>query len=100
MPTNNMTPLFIGIDVSKAHLDIAVRPGQMHWQVENTTTGIDELIVKLRPMAPTLIVIEATGGYETACAAGLAAAGFAVAVINPRPSTRLCQICGPAGQNR
>jgi transposase len=94
MSTNNVTPLFIGIDVSKAHLDIAVRPGQLHWQVENTTTGIDELIAKLRPMAPTLIVLEATGGYETACAAGLAAAGFAVAVINPRQARDFAKSLG------
>jgi transposase len=94
MSTNNITPLFIGIDVSKAHLDIAVRPGQLHWQVENTTTGIDELIAKLRPMAPTLIVLEATGGYETACAAGLAAAGFAVAVINPRQARNFAKSLG------
>lgn len=94
MSTNNITPLFIGIDVSKAHLDIAVRPGQLHWQVENTTTGIDELIAKLRPMAPTLIVLEATGGYETACAAGLAAAGFAVAVINPRQARDFAKSLG------
>jgi transposase len=94
MSTNTTTPLFIGIDVSKAHLDVAVRPAQMHWQVANTAAGIDELIVKLRPLAPTLIVLEATGGYETACTAGLAAAGFAVAVINPRQARDFAKSLG------
>jgi transposase len=94
MSTNNKTPLFIGIDVSKAHLDIAVRPTRMHWQVENSAAGIDELIVKLRPLAPTLIVLEATGGLETACTAGLAAAGFAVAVINPRQARDFAKSVG------
>jgi transposase len=94
MTASNTTAFFIGIDVSKAHLDIAIRPTQDHWQVENTQAGITELVVKLRPMAPSLIVLEATGGYETCCTASLVAAGFAVAVINPRQARNFAKSLG------
>jgi transposase len=84
MTASNTSPCFIGIDVSKAHLDIAVRPTGDHWQVDNTQEGIATLVEKFRPVAPIRIVLEATGGFETACTAVLVAAGFPVAVINPR----------------
>jgi transposase len=77
-------PMFIGIDVSKAHLDLAVRPSGDRWQVDNTAEGIAELVTQLSSRSPTLIVMEATGGWETQVAASLATAGLAVAVVNPR----------------
>jgi transposase len=55
-------PLFVGIDVAKATLDIAVRPTAETWSVPNEATGIDALVARLGPLAPTLIVLEATGG--------------------------------------
>jgi transposase len=55
-------PLFVGIDVAKATLDIAVRPTAETWSVPNEATGIDALVACLGPLAPTLIVLEATGG--------------------------------------
>jgi transposase len=76
--------VYIGIDVSKKHLDMAVRPTGERWQVDNDSAGIAGLVERLRPLAPKLIVLEATGGLETAVTAALAAAGWAVAVINPR----------------
>lgn len=75
---------FVGIDVSKVHLDIASRSTGKQWQVKNDSEGIAELIQQLRALKPTLIVLEATGGLETAVTASLAAAGLQVAVINPR----------------
>jgi len=76
--------VFVGIDVSKARLDIGVRPTGEGWQVENNLEGIHELVKKLGQLTPSLIVLEATGGFEMASAAALASAGLPVAVINPR----------------
>lgn len=78
------SPVFSGIDVSKHRLDIALRPGGEHWSVANDPAGIDELVDRLRAAGPTLTVLEATGGFETAAVAALAQAGLAVVVANPR----------------
>lgn len=75
---------FVGIDVSKAHLDVAVRPSAATWQGDNTEEGIAALVSRLQALQPVLVVLEATGGYEVSAAAALAGAGLAVAVINPR----------------
>lgn len=84
MSTDERTPVFIGIDVSKAHLDVAVRPLGEIWQVDNTLEGISQLVEKVRQYSPEVIVMEATGGYEAASATALAVDGLPVAVINPR----------------
>ena len=60
----NETPSFVGIDVSKAALDAAVRPGGATFRVTNDPAGLAELVERLRPIAPALVVLEATGGYE------------------------------------
>jgi transposase len=75
---------FVGIDVAKATLDIAVRPSGERWSTPNDEAGISALVARLRPLAPALIVLEATGGFETATVAAVAAAGLAVVVANPR----------------
>ena len=75
---------FVGIDVSKATLDVAVRPTGETWTSANAPDGIDALVARIAALAPTLVVLEATGRYEAPCAAALATAGVAVAVINPR----------------
>ncbi len=75
---------FVGIDVAKAALDVAVRPAGERWSAPNDEVGISALVARLRPLAPTLIVLEATGGFETATVAAVAAAGLAVVVANPR----------------
>jgi transposase len=84
MTSERQTNVFVGIDVSKVHLDVAVRPSQERWQEDNTIEGIERLVARLGGLEPTLIVLEATGGLEMACVAGLAAAGLPVVVINPR----------------
>jgi transposase len=81
MPSN---PVTIGIDVAKARLDVAARPSGDQWQVANTEEGIADLLAKLRPLAPALIVLEASGGWELAVVAALAEAKLPVAVVNPR----------------
>ena len=76
--------VFVGIDVSKAHLDVAVLPQERRCRVANDDAGFDELIVWLGDPLGTLIVLEATGGYQVPVAAALATAGFDVVVANPR----------------
>ena len=76
--------MFIGIDVSKAALDVAAQPNQEAWQESNTAGGIDALVHRLKMRAPELIVVEATGGYENAVVAAVGAAGLPIVVVNPR----------------
>ena len=68
--------LFVGIDVSKAVLDVAVTPSGEAWSVPNTTEGMQRLVEKLGEMSPRLIVLEATGGLERRAVAALAAAAL------------------------
>jgi len=74
----------VGIDVAKATLRVAVVPDGRQWEVANTPGGITTLVEALGPIAPTVVVLEATGGYETAAVAGLTAAGLPVVVANPK----------------
>jgi transposase len=74
----------VGIDVSKDLLDIATLDQEPPWSVDNDESGIRSLVKKIQPLRPHLIVLEATGGIETAVAAALAAAHLPVAVVNPR----------------
>lgn len=76
-------PVFVGIDVSKAQLDIALRP-EGGFQVHHTEAGIAQLLDRLHQVAPALIVLEATGGLEVPLTSALAAAGLPVVVVNPR----------------
>ena len=78
------TPIFVGIDVSKAGLDVAVRPMGSREFVANDAAGIEILVERLRELQPALIVLEATGGVERAVTRALASAEFPVVVINPR----------------
>jgi len=77
------SPRFVGIDVSKDTLDVAIRPDGTHRQVPNTDEGFDQLVALLRPLAPALVVLEATGGYQRRVVAALGLAGLPVAVVNP-----------------
>lgn len=74
----------IGIDVAKAELVIAARPSGERWTVANDERGIRTLVDRFQRERPVLIVLEATGGYELLCVAGLAAAALPVVVVNPR----------------
>ena len=77
------TPDFIGIDISQARLDIAVRPGSAFSLAHNEST-MATLVGQLRALSPTLIVLEATGGMEVPLTSALATAGLPVVVVNPR----------------
>ena len=73
----------VGIDVSKDRLDVAVRPSGEAFAVERNAAGLEQLTVRLRELAPQVIALEATGGFETIAAAALAAARLPVVVVNP-----------------
>lgn len=77
-------PCFIGIDVAKAQLDIAIRPSGERWAVPNDAGDIMTLVERLQALHPALIVLEATGGWERAVTSALATAGLPVVVVNPR----------------
>lgn len=94
MKKSTESPIFVGIDVSKASLDVAVRPTGEVWQVNNDLQGIDRLVEEVRKISPTLIIMEATGGYEAASATALAVAGLPVAVINPRQARDFAKSLG------
>jgi transposase len=82
--TTTTIEVFIGIDVSKVRLDIAVWGSDEHWITSNDEKGIAELIVKLKSYSPTLILLEATGGLELLLVSELALARLPVAVVNPK----------------
>lgn len=75
---------FVGIDVSKRQLDVHVLPSGHSFSVARDGAGLEQLVTTLRPLAPRLIVLEATGGLEVVVCAQLAAAGLPVVAINPR----------------
>src|SRR5215471_4859478 len=79
-----MSPIFIGIDVSKARLDVAIRPSGQTESVSNDTAGIEALVKRLSESRPALIVLEATGGVERSVTRALASAELPVVVVNPR----------------
>jgi transposase len=85
-----MNECFVGIDVSKAQLDVAVRPQGFRWRMENTEAGIAELVSKVQELEPTGVALEATGGYEREVRAALWMARLPVS-NQPSTSPRLCE---------
>jgi Transposase len=85
---------YVGIDVAKAHLDVAILPHTSARRIPYTKTGLADLVASLGKLQPALIVLEASGGYERLCADVLAEAGFAVAVINPRQARAFARSTG------
>lgn len=75
---------FVGIDVSKARVDVPVRPAGDAFGCATDAEGLTTLIERLKPLSPCLVVLEASGGYEGVVAAALAEAGLLVAIVNPR----------------
>ena len=89
-----MDAIYVGIDVSKDRLDVAVRPNGESFFVSRNGAGIDELIGRLKTVSPRLAAIEATGGFETVVAAGLAGASLPVVVVNPAQVRAFAQALG------
>src|SRR3990170_31507 len=85
---------FAGIDVSKSTLDIRIEPAVETLHMANDEVGISQAVERLKEVAPTLIVIEATGGLEVRIATELASHGLPVAVINPRQARDFAKATG------
>ena len=75
---------YVGIDVAKARVDIATRPGGDVWSVDYDEQAVSELVSSLLAMEPTMVLLEATGGLEVPLVSALAAAALPVVVVNPR----------------
>jgi transposase len=89
-----LSQMFVGIDVAKAQLDIALRPTGERWTVPNDETGIAVLVGRLQAVQPALIVLEATGGSQRAVVAALAAAAVPLVVVNPRQGRACAKATG------
>jgi transposase len=85
---------FVGIDVAKDHLDVHIRPTDAAFRVSYDDAGLATLLTRLRAVLPTVIVLEATGGYEVTLAATLASAGLPVTVVNPRQIRQYARALG------
>jgi transposase len=86
---------YVGIDVSKATLDVAILPAREHFVVANDEAGIDELLGKLTEISDApLVVLEASGGFERPLAAALAASEIALFVLNPRQARDFAKATG------
>lgn len=86
--------VFIGIDVSSQTLEVASSEQTKTWQLSNNAGGIEQLVNQASALAPALVVLEATGGYEFEAACALQAAGLAVAVVNPRTARDFARAMG------
>ena len=84
MSSKKTAQQWVGIDVSKATLDVFVQGSGAHWQVANRQTQLDGLVEQLLALAPERIVLEATAGYEAVVVAHLASRELPVVVVNPR----------------
>src|SRR5690348_16491636 len=92
--SQTLAPLYVGIDVSKEALDIHVRPTSLAFRLANDEDGIADLVTQLQKLQPAAIVLEATGGYEVAVVAALAAARLSPAVVNTRQVRRFAEGVG------
>lgn len=86
--------VFVGIDVAKDKLDIAVHETDMFWTIENNAKDIRTFVEDMKSSSPTLIVLEATGGYEMEVATALYLDGLAVSIVNPRLTRNFAKALG------
>lgn len=89
-----MDTTVVGIDVSKDRLDVHALPGGEAFAVARDTSGLEALAERLRPLAPKVVAVEATGGFEMVVAASLAAGGLPVVVVNPAQVRAFAQALG------
>jgi transposase len=89
-----MDALYVGIDVSKDRLDTHVYPAGQAFAVARNGAGLAKLVARLQVLAPELVAIEATGGFETIAAAALAGACLPVVVVNPAQVRHYAQALG------
>jgi len=86
--------VFVGIDVSKARLDVAVRPSNGSYTIEHSIKGLAELVRRLQELRPTLIVLEASGGLERSLTIALAEQALPVVVVNARQARDFAKATG------
>ena len=89
--------VYVGIDVGKEHLDVARHGEDEVWRFANDDSGIEALVGRLAALAPKLVVLEATGGFEFPAAAALAAASIPVVIANPRQTRDFAKSTGQLG---
>ena len=75
---------YVGIDVAKAQVDVAVRPTDDRWEIPHDEAGIRQLVSRLKTLEPAMVLLEASGGLELPLVAALATEGLPVVVVNPR----------------
>ena len=92
-------PTYIGIDVAKDRVDIAVRPTGQSWSVSYEEEEVEKLVARLQGLEPAAVILEATGGLELTLVAALAAASLPVAVINPRQVRDFAKSTGQLAKN-
>jgi len=80
----DVSPLTVGLDVSKTEIAIATWPEGEAWTSATTSDALEQLVTRLVGLHPELVVVEATGGYERAVVAAGVAAGLPIAIVNPR----------------
>ena len=88
------SPVFVGIDVAQASLEVAVRPTGEAWQAANDEVAFGDLVERVRKLKPTLIVLEATGGIHVPVVAALAAAKLPIVAVNPRQARDFAKATG------
>jgi transposase len=94
MESKSEVDRFVGIDVSKAWVDVHVRPEGTAFRCEVDSEGLSELVRRLKPLVPRLVAMEASGGYEAIVAGTLAEADLPVAVVNPRQIRKFADALG------
>ncbi len=76
--------VYVGIDMSKSCVDVAVRPTGQMWTISNDESGIGELVSRLKALDPVIVVLESTGGLELPSVAAMAAGALPAVIVNPR----------------
>ena len=90
--------IYVGIDVAKAKVDVAVRPTGERWEVPRDAAGIPQLVAELKTLGPSLVLLEATGGLELPLVAARAAEALPVVVVNPRQVRDFARATGKSAQ--
>ncbi len=98
MERSSAVPVFVGIDVAKDRLDVHLRPSGEALAVGRDAAGLTVLLERLAELAPSLVVLEATGGFEVTVAAALTAAQLPLAVVNPRQIRDFARATGRLAQ--
>ena len=92
--------IYVGMDVAKAQVDVAVRPTDDRWEVSYDDAGVRQLVSRLKALEPVMVLLEASGGLELPLVAALATEELPVVVVNPRQVRDCCQGHREAGQDR